>query len=335
MKKRILTLSLLVATVLGANETFRTEVDVTAGYNKFDSASRLDSTTFYGIRATMYETEVNRYGLQLGYEGAFGTDYEKSKLDTDIYRLYTHLVVDGETEYRVTPYILLGGGYEYLSDEIKGETSQGFVDLGIGFKYHLNDYLSILFETRGIGKFDTRDLGFNTNLGLGYTLGGTYKEKIKPIEALDKKSDVSEKIAPSHNRPKLDTDMSPVKFVTTKEHRPVKFEKIVVDSRSDARYENEVDAYVKEESVAALPQYDTKEAAISDDFYVQVAAYNVTDPEPLMKRLADKGYDNALLHQRGTTTLVLVGPYVSAKEANRIKRSLRSIKSDAFVTKID
>ncbi len=333
MKKRILTLSLLVVTALSASETFRTEVDVTAGYNKFDSASRLDSTTFYGIRATMYETEVNRYGLQLGYEGAFGTDYEKSKLDTDIHRLYTHLVVDGETEYHVTPYLLLGGGYEYLSDEIKGEPSQGFVDLGIGFKYHLNDYLNLLFEMRGIGKFDTRDLGFNTNLGLGYVLGGRYEDKIKPIEALDKKEDFTEKIAPKY-APEMDASMTPVKIVAEKEKRPVKFEKIVVDSRGVATYENEVDAYVSDAVVEEAPLQDIKEAALSDAFYVQVAAYSVTNPQPLMDRLAAKGYENTQLHQKESVTVVLVGPYMSAKEANHARRALRSIKSDAFVTKI-
>ena len=320
MKKSIVTLSLL-ATTLFATDAMRSEVDLTLGYNKFDSASILENATLFGIRGTIYENEVNKYGLQVGYEGTAGIAYEKMypKKETDLHRFLTHLVIDGEEEYHVTPYLFLGGGYEYLSDEIKGEPSQGFVDLGIGFKYHLNDLFKILLETRAIGKVDTRDLGLNATLGIGYIYGMGYQPKLEPIRALDKE-DVSEKIVPQ-------TVIKEIKV-------PMKQTTNQLDELAVVVNENETDDKVMAVAEVDLPSIKkgySEDALFAGDYYVQMAALEKTPTQPLVGQLADHGFDNTLVYPRGDIHLVLVGPFEEKSEAIKAQRVLKSIRSDAFI----
>ena len=323
MKKSIVTLSLL-ATTLFATDAMRSEVDLTLGYNKFDSASILENATLFGIRGTIYENEVNKYGLQVGYEGTAGIAYEKMypKKETDLHRFLTHLVIDGEEEYHVTPYLFLGGGYEYLSDEIKGEPSQGFVDLGIGFKYHLNDLFKILLETRAIGKVDTRDLGLNATLGIGYIYGMGYQPKLEPIRALDKE-DVSEKIVPQ-------TVIKEIKV-------PMKQTTNQLDELAVVVNENEIDDKVMAVAEVDLPSIKkgySEDALFAGDYYVQMAALEKTPTQPLVDQLADHGFDNTLVYPRGDINLVLVGPFEEKSEAIKAQRVLKSIRSDAFIYRV-
>lgn len=325
MKKTIVTLSLIATTSLFAYDTFKTQVAVTAGYNKFDSASKMEDTSLFGIRATVYENEVNMYGLQVGYEGATGIDYEDSSKKTDLHRIFTHLVVDGEEEYDVTPYLFLGAGYEYLSEEIKGEPSQGFIDLGLGFKYFFDRNFNVLLETRAVGKFDTRDLDLTTNLGLGYMFGGKKSLKQKPIIALDKNEEDLEKIVPKRS---IDIVNAPVvKEVQIQAYTyPEEVSAMKIDKGE------RVMPYKELSPIVTTPVVSYEEVAVSSgDYYVQMAAYNHTATEPLMNSLAKRGYANTLVHPRGNTSLVLVGPYMSREDALSAKRSLKSIKSDAFL----
>ncbi len=328
MKKTIIALSLIAITSLVASEAFKTEVALTAGYNKFDSASKMENASLFGIRATVYENEVNMYGLQVGYEGSMGIEYNKEVTKTDLHRFFTHLVVDGEEEYDVTPYLFLGLGYEYLSDEIKGEPSQGFIDFGLGFKYFIDKNFNILLETRAVGKFDTRDLDLTTNLGLGYRFGGKYSAKIKPIIALDE-----------HKR-NVDTltsatkihvvDIPSVKESTIPSYQyPEEVSDIAIEKGE------KVSTYHDNTPTMTTPTVSYKEEVlVSDGYYVQMAAYKSTPTQALIDTLTENGYSNTLVYPRGDTTLVLVGPFVDREEAIRMQSALRSIRRDAFIYKM-
>ena len=313
MKKIILTLSLMAVTSLMANDTMRTEVDLTAGYNKFDSASWLKNTTLFGIRATMYETEVNKYGLQVGYEGMPGIKYEKSSKKTDLHRIYSHVVIDGEEEYSIVPSLFLGGGYEYLTDEIKGEVSQGFVDLGIGFKYHVTENINVGIETRAIGKFNTRDLDFNVNLALGYMLGGKYERKVEPIFALDT------------NEVKIDTAteaIEPLQERATIIKVPAEDNYATVSPVSSSDVVNTV-------VVDEAPRY----TASTGSYYIQVAAYRSTPTQPLVNKLVRNGYSNTTVQYKNGKKLIVVGPFSSREEASLTLGGVQSVKADAFIKK--
>ncbi len=338
MKKTIITLSLLAVSSLIASDDIRAEIAVTAGYNKFDSASKMDDASMFGIRATMYEDEVNKYGLQVGYEGATGIEYENSTVQTDVHRIFTHLVVDGEEEYNVIPYLFLGGGYEFLTDEIKGEPSQGFLDLGLGFKYFIDNNFKALIETRAIGKFDTRDLDFNVNVGIGYAFGGKQRTVFEPIIALGPQKD-AKKIAP-----KTAINIVKAPMVQTTNHMD---ELTAMVNEIDTGVKTS--SYPKASTVAPISSYDEipmattmpfnevptsgyKEVSISSgEYYVQMAALDSTSTQPVVNDLTGNGYSNTIVHTRGNTNLVLVGPYLTRADALTAKSALKSIRPDAFL----
>ncbi len=325
MKKIILTLSLITITSLVASDSLKTEVALTAGYNKFDSASSMENASLFGIRATVYENEVNMYGLQVGYECSTGIEYANEVIKTDLHRVFTHLVVDGEEEYDVTPYLFLGLGYEYLSDEIKGEPSQGFVDLGLGFKYFLDKNFNILLETRAVGKFDTRDLDLTTNLGLGYRFGGKYSAKPEPIIALDAHKKSMDIPVPATKISIVDIPRIEVPSY----QYPEEVSEMTIDRGE------KVSTYHDTVPTATTPSVSYEEEVIvSGDYYVQMAAYNSTPTQPLIDTLAAQGYENTLVYPRGESNLVLVGPFMDRDEALRMKNALRSIRSDAFIYKM-
>ena len=331
MKKIAITLSLIAITSLMASDNIRAEIALTAGHNKFDSASKMEDASLFGIRATMYEDEVNKYGLQVGYEGATGIQFSGTSEQTDLHRIFSHLVVDGEEEYSVTPYLFLGGGYEFLTDEIKGEPSQGFLDLGLGFKYFFDNNFKALLETRAIGKFDTRDLDFNVNVGLGYAFGGKQRTVFEPIMALGPK-----KSSPKQTTPKAAINVVKAPMVQTT--NPMDELTAMV---------NEIDTGVTTPSYkttsVSTPVYSYDEMPVattmpfeevsisSGTYYVQMAALDITPTQPLVNTLIENGYSNTVVHLRGNTSLVLVGPYLTRADALSAKSSLKSVRADAFL----
>ncbi len=317
MKKTLL-LSLAALSSLMASGNLHKEVAVTAGYNKFDGASLMENAAFFGIRGTIYENEVNKYGLQVGYEGSSGVDYAQSGQTTSVHRFFTHLIADGEEEYNVVPYLLLGLGYEYLSDEIKGEPSQGFADAGIGFKYCIDEHFNLALETRAIGKLDTRDLDFNANLALGYMFGGERRDKFKPIVAFEKEKETT---VPKSIVPKTTINVI---------HAPMVQPTPQIDEVT--ALVNEIDTNAKP-IVTAQTSTNAVDATVvnSGDYYVQMAALASTPTQPLVQQLSDKGYLNTIVYPRDDANLVLVGPYSSHKEAQKAKAALKHIRRDAFI----
>jgi len=99
------------------------------------------------------------------------------------------MIVDGKEELSITPYILLGGGYENLSrvyEEYSDTKSQSFLTAGLGFKYRLNDYFNITLEGRALGKLDSESIDYVGTLGLDFMFGGKWREKAPMLEGLDR-----------------------------------------------------------------------------------------------------------------------------------------------------
>ncbi len=170
MKKVVFLTALMFATVaLFANKSYTYQITPMMGKNFSDTDSKmLNSNMLLGIRATTYEDEF--YGFQFSYTYGGDIGYLGSDEVTSLHRLYGGIVLDGEEEYSITPSLTLGGGYEYLSNPIENEQSQTFLSTGIGFKFHLIDYINISFEAKAILKVNTEDLDFVTNLGFGIML---------------------------------------------------------------------------------------------------------------------------------------------------------------------
>ncbi len=189
MRKSILSLALIVATSVAAGDKKQPyHINVHSGLNVFDDSQHLENGSLIGASVAFYEKETQSYALQLGVERLSGIDYEGIVLDTDIDRYYLNMIVDGEEELSITPYILLGAGYEQISRvyEAYADTkSQGFLNAGLGFKYRLNDYFNITLEARAMGKLDSRNVDYVSKLGLDFMFGGKWQQKPAVIKALD------------------------------------------------------------------------------------------------------------------------------------------------------
>jgi hypothetical protein len=329
MKKIVTTLSLLLATtILSADSANRVEVELTAGVNKFDSSSRLslDNATMYGLRATMYESVVDKYGFQLAYEGAYGVDYGNLRAndakESDVHRILANLVIDGDSDYGVVPYVILGGGYEFLSDEIKGEVSQGIADAGIGFRYYLDYGLTVGLEGKVIGKFDSNDLDYLGLFSLGYALNSTRVSNDTPVNAYNKIDQTPREII---NDVKVDNIIQKTEVVPTEVHIDTQINEVVIDNTE----------VVSDEVVDSVTISDE---VISDDmYYIQVAAYKSRKTYPTVRKIKDLGLENVSVKQResaiGTLNVVVVGPYATKDEATHDLVRAKKVDRKSYITK--
>ncbi len=175
MKKlTMFTLLSLSCSLFAQNEVLY-EIEPVIGYNSFDSGSKMESDFTYGVRATAYMNEL--YGYRVAYERADDVKFDvlptASKKRTDLHRLSADLLINGQEEYKVIPYLQLGLGYEILGTETQHDVSQAYVSGGIGFKYMFIDRVNMNIETKLLKKFDTSDMDFALSFGIGYMLGGT------------------------------------------------------------------------------------------------------------------------------------------------------------------
>lgn len=189
MRKSILSLALILATYASAGDKQPYHVNIYSGINVFDDISQLENGSLVGLSATFYERETQSYALQLGYEHLGGIAYEGIVLDTDLDRYYMNMIVDGEEELNITPYILLGGGYENVSrvyEAYHDTQSQAFINAGLGFKYRISDYFNITLEAKTLGKLDSESIDYVGTLGLDFMFGGKWHKKAPILEALEK-----------------------------------------------------------------------------------------------------------------------------------------------------
>ncbi len=320
MKRVIVSSMLFVLTssLFGMDSGNRVEVSATAMMEKVDSDSYIDNhILLYGLRATIYESEVDKYGLQLAYEGATGADYTHRAMgkpnDTAIHRVMANLIVDGEEEYSILPYVAFGVGYEKLGDEYpKHETSQAFGNVGMGFKYDLGNGFNTSLEGRYIGKFDTGDNDFSIGFVFGYELVPSNANKEYSSDDRFHKATIMENIAlPS------ETAKSRVTVV-----------KVRPNYTDYQQYTQDVSSTPKSNDIENSPYTEV----VSDSgYFVEVAAYRTTPTQSMVDRLVSAGYSNVTTKDQNGISLVLVGPYQSRAEANEIKAGVRSIAHDAFI----
>ncbi len=337
MKKliKVLSISAVVASSIYAtnyiyneNASNRVIVELTAGVNKFDDDSRLSksNTTFYGLRGTIYDSVVNKYGFQLAYEGAYGVDYknltdEDKANESDVHRILANLVIDGNEDYKITPYLFLGAGYEYLSDEIKGEVSQGIADLGLGFRYNMDYGFSASLEGKGIGKFDSNDFDYTIGIVLGYNF----------VDHITKQPDNDSK----------DTPLIKKEDVTMRVQanpRDIINRDIMDESAVEKTPEVVINEVTIEPQTSAIYSEDSIEpVTIDQSYYIQVAAYKTQDPQPTARRVKALGFDNVNVEQKdssiGLLNVVLVGPYSSRGDAIRDLRKIKRVDRKAYVIK--
>ena len=328
---KVLSISLAVAISLQADmaNSNRVMVDLGANLNKFDKDSYLSkkNSWFYDLRATIYDSVVDKYGFMLSYSGAFGVDYRaniQKQKDSDVHRLLANMVIDGEEDLYITPYIYGGAGYEYLSDEIKSDKSQGIADLGIGFRYYLGSGFYSALEGYGIYKFDTKDQDYGVGLILGYNF-------------LKKSSDSSrfKQINMNLNKTrKIDV----VKVKRDTDPRTI-INEVTVENKKEAqeliKQENLKEVIIKNDSKSV--QSSEINEVVDSDYFVQVAAYSSSKTYPTVRNIKKLGFDNVdVIDQEsriGTLHKVVVGPYATKDEAKEALKKLKRVNRKSYIIK--
>lgn len=303
----------LLGTVLFAGPKF--EITPMVGkkiYNYSDDSPRFDDgEVLLGIRANGYITK--QISVQLGVEAS-----KENKMgdggDTDLERGMLNLQLDVPSKGKVTPFALVGAGYEKLHREApQNVDSQAFLNVGAGLRYSVNNRVDLVAEARAIHKVEDSDNDIIGSIGVGYKYGNTCQSaavkgiSVKALSMKELAALTPKKVAPV--APVVPAVKAPVEVVETK---------IEYDTN-----------YVELCDSDATTQDDSSDL---QGYYVQVIALRKNSPDVIISRLNAKGYDH-ILKGAGNLTRVLVGPYESRASAKHALKGLKKIRKDAFIYK--
>ncbi|NPA81353.1 MAG: OmpA family protein [Epsilonproteobacteria bacterium] len=161
--------SLLLASSLMAADGYRYEIAPTVSKNWSDRNSGFESATSWGAKLNAYLNDI--VGFQLAYDRLDNVHFRHGPQKSDIDRIGLNLLLEAPNSSHVTPYMLIGGGYEKVEVKLDDEDSQAFANVGAGFKYSINKALDAMIEARYIRKLDSYDSDVMGTFGLGYKFG--------------------------------------------------------------------------------------------------------------------------------------------------------------------
>ncbi len=288
-------------------------------YNYSDDSPRFDDgEVLLGVRANGYITK--QISVQLGVEASKNNKMGDGG-ETDLERGMLNLQYDVPSKGKVTPFAMVGAGYEKLHrDAPQNVDSQAFLNAGAGLRYSVNNRVDLVAEARAIRKIEDGDKDIIGSIGVGYKYGNTCQAspvKGIPVKALTMKELAAltpKKVAP------VPAAVAPVPVVEA----PAPAEVVDTKIEYDTNYVNMCDSSA---SVEDVTEDVTSEI---QGYYVQVIALRKNSPDVIISRLNAKGYDHVLKGE-GNLTRVLVGPYESRASAKSALRGLKKIRRDAFI----
>jgi OOP family OmpA-OmpF porin len=227
---------------------------------------------------------------------------------TDIERGSVNLLYDFKPQYRVSPYLFGGVGYEKLHRTYLDIKSQPFYQAGAGLKFDMSDNLEFVTEAKYIKKTDTKDSEVVATCGLGVKFGTNECE----VSCDSLQQDIPKK------------SFSPKPAIKSIAH----------DSKQKAVvFSDEVIASKHLLNIRKTNFTDKKNAEVARGNYIQVAALSQkSNISKTLKKLKVKGLKTKIL-KKGKLTVVLVGPY-SKRSIEKVFRKVKSIQKDAFYKKL-
>ncbi|NVN90325.1 MAG: outer membrane beta-barrel protein [Desulfuromonadales bacterium] len=185
MKKTVLTLTLFIATLLGAYPALAEinggefSISPVIGAFIFDGTQQLSPSIALGARLG-YNLDRN-----WGVEGSF--TYARPRFDGDY---GNHVNLRGDVLYhlvpqnRLVPFLALGGGW-MLTYAGPFESSNGMLDFGAGLKYFLNDNIALRGDFREILSLGPQTAGstdclLNSEITVGLTFQFGGEKKVSP-----------------------------------------------------------------------------------------------------------------------------------------------------------
>jgi len=200
MKKIFLTLSIATSMLL-AKQNIKFEIEPTIGYNAFDRKSSIKNNYLYGVRVGLYST--NHLGFRLGYETSANLKDNNSSVNgkNKFQRISGDFILYKDNEYKFTPYLLAGYGYESFEKNNDDIQNQSYAELGIGYRYALLQHFIYHLEAKEIYKFNSSETDFVLNMGLGLLFGGDNrditKSKLDNLIAMNKKNIPQKQFTPA------------------------------------------------------------------------------------------------------------------------------------------
>jgi OOP family OmpA-OmpF porin len=153
-------------------------------------SSELEKDSIFGVRVgmpttTTYVTDT----VELAYDRQNSVGYNGIADSTSINRLSGNALKHYKHFKEVTPYGLVGLGFEHIVDDKLSTDDSLFVNIGAGVKYKLQNNMSLMTDVRHIIRFDEFDSHTVWNIGLVIPFGAKKTEtkvviaekKVEPI----------------------------------------------------------------------------------------------------------------------------------------------------------
>jgi len=177
---RIIGLSLILAGALMASE-YSYEISPMIGGVKPEGNLDIDSQKAYGLRFQMNDWNLLGLVPELSFDRTTSTDYDPNVGDTTINRYAFNGLYDfKDFSETVTPYLLLGVGYEDVSDEKLGYDSSAYGNYGAGLKWNVYEDIALRAEVKHLLRTD--DGGNELYYGIGLSIPFGEKASEQPME---------------------------------------------------------------------------------------------------------------------------------------------------------
>ncbi len=307
------------------------EVIPKIGQSFYDDDSGLDDEFLYGVDLNYYFNK--EAGLQIGYQRNDDVEYKwYPSQTTDIQQFYMNFLYEPTKNNGFTPFFLVGGGYEDLSNEIGDKKSQAFANVGAGVKYALDSAFDISAEVKYIKKLDTMDSDVVTNIGLGYKWGMPVASYLGAQNSVSSGSNKTASFKPQ-----------PIPLPENLLNDEISFGDLPVPKGEEQKSK---DIFAQKEASAAngvaTQDHASKTGGFVTDangYYIQVGAYAKNIPsQEFLDSIAQSGYQPILKEAsvRGKkVTKILIGPYGSYEEAkSKLPEIKHKINRTAFIYKI-
>ncbi len=183
MKKSLFTVaSLAMISTSAFAGNYNSGINIYGGYNFADSDCVVDDAPVVGVNVHTFLTD--NFGIRGGYERVIDADlqnqattFDKTDDSTNVNRFSLNAIFKKAQPWKnITPYLLLGGGYEDYEDGIvRGNSAcsgQWFYDAGIGAGISLGDKWALNPEVRVLYKDKCETVDVVPTLGLTYLFGG-------------------------------------------------------------------------------------------------------------------------------------------------------------------
>ncbi len=149
----IIAVTLTTSALFAADPTlYPSSVSMLGGYSIYSQDSKIDNSKSYSFRFTQNDFGVSNYGLgafQLALDYTPDIPYKGSNDLTSSIKFGPNLLWYISSDSEITPYFLLGGGLEHLSNAQNGYSSVDFYANGaVGAEYSLRDDISLVGEAK-------------------------------------------------------------------------------------------------------------------------------------------------------------------------------------------